>query len=362
MSVHENRQAKLKRQLSRQKIDAMLVTNFTNVTYLTGFTGDDSYLVVTAEEATLVTDPRYTTQLEDECPGLSLAVRDPGEKMLPATAGTIKSLGIERLGFEEESMSVATLRLLGEEIPEITLEPQSGIVEALRAIKDRTEIEAIRHAAVLARRALDVIRAAWTPESTEREIARELEYQARRFGGTKLSFAPIVAAGPRAALPHATPSDQQVGEHDFTLIDWGVFAPLYASDLTRMVFHKPPSKRMAKVYNTVLEAQLAGIAAIKPGVTCESVDEAARQVITKAGFGDKFGHGLGHGLGLEVHEGPRLSRNQETELRAGMVVTVEPGIYLPGWGGVRIEDDILVTKTGYELLSDVPKSIEESTL
>ncbi len=362
MSLHEKRRTKLRQLIRRQKVDALLVTSFTNVTYLTGFTGDDSYLLVTADDAVLVTDPRYTTQLEAECPGLKLLVRDPGDRMLPATAGLVTKLGVESLGFEADSMSFATSTSLGEELPGVAFEPLPGIVESLRVIKDKTEIEAIRHAAVLAKRALDVVRAAWTPSATENDIARELEYQARRFGGKCLSFDAIVAAGPHAALPHARPRDVVVGEHDFTLIDWGVYAPLYASDLTRMVFHKGPSKKMTKVYNTVLKAQLAGIEAIGPGVACEAVDKAARRVIERAGWGKEFGHGLGHGLGLEVHEGPRLGRNQQTELRPGMVVTVEPGIYLPGWGGVRIEDDVLVTKTGYELLSDVPKTIDECVL
>ena len=266
------------------------------------------------------------------------------------------------MGFEEDSLTAGALRQLKEEAPSINFAGQAGLVEALRAVKDRDEVEAIRHAAHIAKRAFDVIRASWTPDATEADIARELEYQARRFGAKCLSFPAIVAAGPRAALPHASPTSARVGEHDFTLIDWGVFAPLYASDLTRMVFHGEPSKKMQKVYGTVLEAQLAGIDAIRPGAKCEDIDAAARNVIAKAGYGKEFGHGLGHGVGLEIHEWPRLGRNMASELVPGMVVTVEPGIYLAGWGGVRIEDDVLVTKTGHELLSGVPKSIESSVL
>lgn len=360
MSAHDKRQAKLRKLLRRQKIDALLVTSFTNVTYLTGFTGDDSYLLVTLDDSILVTDPRYTTQLEEECPGLRLHVRDPGERMLPATAQAVADAGVEKLGYEEDSMTVGSLNGLFEELDGVDVVGQSSLVESLRLVKDSGEVEAIRHAGRIARRAFEVVRAAWTPGATENDLARELEYQARRFGGKSLSFAAIVAAGPRAALPHATPTDARVGDHPFTLIDWGVYAPLYASDLTRMVVTSAPSKKFAKVYNTVLDAQVAAIEAIRPGVTCESVDAVARKRITRAGYGKRFGHGLGHGLGLEVHEGPRLGRNQETELRPGMVVTVEPGIYLPGWGGVRIEDDVLVTKTGYELLTDVPKTLDES--
>ncbi len=362
MSTHEKRRANLRKLLRRQKVDALLVTSFHNVTYLTGFTGDDSYLLVTGDDAVLVTDPRYTTQLEDECPGLRLLVREPGERILPTTAKLLEKESVGVLGFEEDSLTAGSLRQLKEEAPAVRFEGQAGLVESLRAVKDRDEVEAIRHAAYVAKRAFNVVRAAWTPDATEADLARDLEYQARRFGGKCLSFPAIVAAGPRAALPHASPTDAVVGDYDFTLIDWGVFAPLYASDLTRMVFHVEPSKKMQKIYSIVLEAQLAAIDAIRPGVKCEDVDAAARNVITKAGYGKEFGHGLGHGVGLEIHEGPRMGRNMPNELVPGMVVTVEPGIYLPGWGGVRIEDDVLVTKTGHELLSDVPKSIESSVL
>ena len=362
MSAHSKRQSRLRQLLRRSKVDALLVTSFTNVTYLTGFTGDDSYLLVTQDASALITDPRYTTQLEEECPGLPLYVREPGERMLPATAGVVRDAGVAVLGCEEDALTVGAAQKLAEDLGDVRIDPQAALVESLRLIKDRGEIDAIREAGVIARRALDVIRAAWTPEATEQEIARELEYQARRFGGKSLSFPAIVAAGPRAALPHATPTGARVGDEAFTLIDWGVYAPLYASDLTRMVVTAPPTKKFAKVYNTVLKDQVAAIEAIRPGVTCGSVDAVARKLITKAGYGKQFGHGLGHGLGLDVHEGPTLGRNQDTELRPGMVVTVEPGIYLPGWGGVRIEDDVLVTKAGYELLTDVPKTLEDSRL
>lgn len=362
MSNHEKRRTKLRQLLRRQKLDALLVTSFTNVTYLTGFTGDDSYLLITTDGPLLVTDSRYTTQLEEECTGLPLHVRGTGEKMLQAVVGCVKKAGIGRLGVESDSMTVGLREQLGEQLPAIEFQAESGLVESLRVIKDKDEVEAIRHAAYLAKRAFNVLRASWTPQATENELARELEYQARRFGGRCLSFPPIIAAGPRSALPHASPTDAVVGDHPFTLVDWGVFAPLYASDLTRMVIHTKPSKRFEKIYKTVQKAHRAGIEAVRPGATCESVDKAARSVIEKAGFGKQFGHGLGHGLGLEVHEGPRLSRLQEAELKPGMVVTIEPGIYFPGFGGVRLEDDVLVTKTGYEILSDVPLSIEESMI
>jgi len=198
-----------------------------------------------------------------------------------------------------------------------------------------------------------------TTEMTEREVAAELEYQARRIGAKGLSFPPIVAVGARAALPHARPTERKLSDSDFTLVDWGANSGLYLSDLTRIWVTGRISPKLRKIYAIVLKAQLAAIEAIRPGRTGEEVDSVARGVIARAGFGKEFGHGLGHGLGLEIHEAPRLAKSQNMKLRAGMIVTVEPGVYIPRWGGVRIEDDVLVTRSGYEVLSDVPKQFED---
>jgi Xaa-Pro aminopeptidase len=241
----------------------------------------------------------------------------------------------------------------------VELVPTSGWVEELRIIKDKEEIDRTRRACEQARRAFEVVRAKLTPEMTELQIAAELEYQARQFGAKGLSFEPIVAVGPRAALPHARPTSRRIGESDFTLIDWGANEGLYMSDLTRMVPTAKISPKLRKLYGVVLKSQLAGIEAIRPGVTCEEVDRAARSVIEKAGYGKQFGHGLGHGVGVEIHEAPRLAQGQTRELKPGMIITVEPGIYFPGWGGIRIEDDILVTRTGHEVLTSVPKDLDE---
>ena len=210
-----------------------------------------------------------------------------------------------------------------------------------------------------AEKAFGVVRASFRPDKTEKQIADELECQLRLFGAASSSFATIVGVGPRAALPHATVTDRPISSSDFVLIDWGADGGLYKSDLTRVLVTGRISPKLERVYRVVLEAQRVGIEAIRPGVIAEEVDRAARQVIFEAGFGRYFGHGLGHGLGLDVHEAPRLAADSRVVLRPGMVVTVEPGIYLPGWGGVRIEDDVLVTRTGYEVLTSVPKELEE---
>lgn len=362
MSLFAARRKKLRALVESSKAEALLVTSFTNVTYLTGFTGDDSYLLVTLDDEVLVTDPRYTTQLEEECPGLKLEIREPGVTMLAGVTKVVQAAKVGRLGIEGQSATVSLCESIQKALPKVELVTTDGLVEQLRIIKDKSEIDATRVACVQARRAYEVVRAGLTPNMTELEVAAELEYQARRFGAKALSFPPIVAVGPRAALPHARPTQRKLGESDFTLIDWGVNSGLYMSDLTRIVVTGKISPKLRKIYGVVLKAQLAAIDAIRPGMTCEQVDRVARQIITRAGFGKAFGHGLGHGTGLQIHESPRLAVGQKAELQPGMIVTVEPGIYVPGWGGVRIEDDILVTRTGHEVLSDVPKQLDDCVL
>ncbi len=359
MTRFAKRQDKLRSQLRKTKLESLLITSATNVGYLTGFTGDDSYLLLSADRCVMLSDQRFTTQLEEECPDLEAEIRGPGKKMLESVAGVLKKLKLTTVGFEASSMTVALHSTLSAALPKCELVETTGWVEQLRMIKDRDEIDRTRRACQLARRAFEVVRATLTPEMTELQVAADLEYQARRFGGKCMSFPSIVAVGPRAALPHANPTAQHLGADDFVLIDWGVNEGLYVSDLTRILVTGKILPKLRKVYGVVLKAQLAGIKAIRPGVTAEAVDQAARSVIAKAGYGKQFGHSLGHGVGLEVHESPRLGAGQDLVLKPGMIVTVEPGIYLPGWGGVRIEDDVLVTRDGHEVLSSVPKDLDQ---
>ena len=359
MGRFEKRRDKLRHMIRKQGLDGLLVTNFKNVTYLTGFTGDDSYLVVGRNENVLVSDQRYTTQLQEECPGLELAIRGPGKKILSSVLAVFQGLKVRSMGIEANSMSVGLRDALDDGLKQGKLVGTKNWVELLRMIKDRDEIARTRTACLQARRAMEVVRAALTPDLTELEVAAELEYQARRFGAKGLSFPPIIAVGPRSALPHANPTSQRIGGSDFTLFDWGAHEGLYVSDLTRILVTGRISPKLCKIYTIVLEAQLAAIRAIRPGISCEEVDRVARDIIAEAGYGKRFGHGLGHGTGLDIHEAPRLSQGQQMVLKAGMIITVEPGIYLPGWGGVRIEDDVLVTREGHEILSSVPNQLEE---
>ncbi len=355
MSRFAQRRSKLRKLVKQQDADAILVTDERNVTYLTGFTGDSSYLLVSQREAILLSDARYTTQLEEECPDLTLVIRSPVTKIQAAAANAVASAKIGRLAIEAHNLSLANYHAIEAEMAGVTCVSTTGIVESLREIKDKEELEEIRFAVRLAERAFAVIRAALRPEQTEKEIADALEHQIRLFGGRGTSFTPIVGVGDRSALPHYRPGALRVGDAGFMLVDWGAQGRLYMSDLTRMIVTGKAPAKLEKVYNIVLQANQAAIEAIRPGVLMSEVDGAARGVIEAQGFGKKFSHSLGHGIGLQIHEGPWLRSNERRPLAAGMVVTVEPGIYLPGFGGVRIEDDVLVTRDGCQVLSSVPK-------
>jgi Xaa-Pro aminopeptidase len=237
------------------------------------------------------------------------------------------------------------------------------MVEELRQVKDADEVAEIRTAIRQAEKGFEVLRAQLTGEMTELQAAQLLEQAMRQFGATVAAFPPIVAVGPRAALPHARPTTGRISGADFVLVDWGATAASgYRSDLTRILVTGKISPKLEKVYGVVLKAQQAGIKAIRPGARCCDVDAAARRVIEEAGFGKQFSHGLGHGIGLNIHEAPRFSAAFETPLKPGMVVTVEPGIYIESWGGVRIEDDCLVTRHGAEVLTNLPKAFSEAVV
>jgi len=355
------RRAKLRSGVRQAGADAILVSNFTNVSYLTGFRGDDSFLVTGGSIDLLISDSRYTTQIQEECPGLEFQIRRSGQTMLEAIAKNAKKAKLRRLGFESSSLSFESSEKLRNAAPSVELVPLSGMVEQLRLLKDRQEIAEIRDAVQQAERGFRILRTMINGKMTELEAAHELEHTMRRLGAQCASFDPIVAAGSRSALPHARPTERTIGESPFLLVDWGATNSAgYKSDLTRVLTTGKILPKLAKIYRVVLNAQRRGIEAIRPGARCCDVDAAARDVIKSAGYGKRFGHGLGHGIGLDIHEGPRVGPNSEETLKPGMVVTVEPGVYIPGWGGVRLEDDVLVTPDGYELLTTVPKEFEDA--
>lgn len=354
------RRENLAQALTSEGLDGLLLTNPLNVSYLTGFSGESSYLLLDRFRAVLVSDARFTEQLAEECPGLETVIRPPEKKLQNATAEVISQLGIRKIGFESGHLSVAEFEQFFGLLPAASWKAGSSRVETLRAIKDAGEVAAIREAIRIAERAFAMFRAALRPEDHEKDLHDALEFYVRRAGGKCTSFPSIVAVGSRAALPHAPPTKRRVEEAELLLVDWGASGPFYKSDLTRVLATRTLTPRLTEVYNVVLKAQEAAIRTVRPGVKGHEVDSAAREVLAAAGFGANFGHGLGHGIGLQVHEAPALRPNSEGVLQPGMVVTVEPGVYLPGWGGVRIEDDLLVTPDGCEVLSRLPKDLASS--
>ncbi len=289
-----------------------------------------------------------------------MAIRETGKSMLDTINAVLARRKAAPIGIEAQSIVVALRDRIAAALPKVELIPTDGLVERLRLIKDKDEVDVIRQAARVAERAFEVLRATVRPDLTEKQVADDLEHQMRLLGAKGASFPPIVAVGPRAALPHARPTSGRLGESPLLLVDWGADVGGYKSDLTRVLTTGKISPKLERVYRVVLMAQEQGIAAVRPGATAHEVDAAARTVIEKAGYGKYFGHGLGHGIGLDIHEAPRLGVNQSLVLEPGMVVTIEPGIYLPDLGGVRIEDDVLVTKTGHELLTSAAKQWEDT--
>jgi Xaa-Pro aminopeptidase len=352
------RRQKLLRQIKGQPFEALLVSNETNVSYLTGFTGDSSYLLIGRNLCMLISDGRYTTQISQECPKLDVSIRPQTDTIIVAAAKVVKRAKLNKLGIEAEHLTVADLEKLKTDVKGLEVCPTTAAVEELRQIKDAGEIAEIHRAIYQAEKGFEVLRAQLRRDMTELQAAHGLEQAMRQFGATAAAFPTIVAVGERAALPHARPTPGLNSEADFVLIDWGATAASgYKSDLTRILVTGKISPKLEKVYGVVLKAQRAAIRSIRPGVRCRDVDAVARRVIESAGFGKQFSHGLGHGIGLNVHEGPRLSAASDAELKPGMTVTVEPGIYLEGWGGVRIEDDCLVTRHGCDVLTSVPKEL-----
>lgn len=338
--------------LCERELDMLLVTHMTNVRWLSGFTGSNAVIVLGAEERLFITDFRYVEQAAAQVEGFD---RLEGERSLLADAAR-RLRG--RVGFEDAHVSVRTLKRLEELAEDAELVPAGDLLEELRAVKEPAELEAIRAAAALADDAAEaVVLSRGLAGRTEREVALELETEMRRLGAEGPSFPSIVAAGPHGALPHAEPRDVEIPAGTLVICDYGARLDGYCSDCTRTFASGPVEGEMVEVYELVLGAQEAALAAVRAGAGLQDVDAVARDRIAAAGHGERFGHSLGHGVGLDVHEEPRLSKQSEGELVAGNVVTVEPGVYLSGAFGVRIEDLVAVTEDGYESFSRLPKGL-----
>ncbi len=352
----QGRLPRLRAALGRRGPTGMLVTHLPNVRWLCGFSGSAGSLLIGPREALFFTDFRYRIQAAREVRGARRIEHVGGSTA--AIAHAVRKARIRRLGFEAERMSVAAHADLRAALPGVEFVPLRGTVEALRTVKDAGEIAAIRNALAVSRRVLPAVTHRLRGR-TELELAERLRAAIVREGGEQESFPTIVASGGHAAQPHAVPTVKRIGGKELVIVDYGVRLSGYCSDLTRTFSPGGWDKTAREIYRVVLAAQQAAISSIRPGVKASRVDEAARGVIERSGYGDHFGHGTGHGVGLEVHEGPTLSPKSGDVLRPGMVVTVEPGIYLQDYGGVRIEDMVLVTPTGREVLSRrVPKLLD----
>lgn len=364
---YRGRMSRLRRRLLDEGFDAVLITNLTNIRYLCGFTGSNGYLLVGQSDAWFFTDGRYSTQSVEEVVAARVAICLSHAEVSKALAVRQEQSKLKRIAFEGAHVSVASagpgwglppgLDKLHSYFEPAELVATSAWVESLRATKEPSEIDLVRTAAEIADAGFTYILERIEVGRTEKELALELEFYMRNNGAEGISFDPIVAAGDRSALPHARPTESRVQKGRYLLLDFGCRYRGYCSDMTRTVVIGPIDDRHREVYEAVLGAQLAGLSAVRAGVTGGAVDKTARDFLAPAGLADAFRHGLGHGVGLEIHEGPTLGKGSEEILQSGNVVTVEPGVYLEGWGGVRVEDLAVVGEQGAEVLSKSSKQL-----
>lgn len=345
---------RLRALLAERQLEGILIHKPENRTYLTGFTGSAGVALVTARAALLLVDFRYVEQAAAEAPGWEVM------KVAPQATDTVVEIvrgrELSQIGFESDGLTYRQHGDLAKALQPSELVPLDGL-DRLRWVKDAEELARIRQAAAIADAAFAHVRSLLRPGVRERDVALELEFFMRRHGADKEAFETIVASGVRSSLPHGRASDKVLGSGEFVTLDFGAVVGGYHSDCTRTVVLGEASSRQREIYELVLTAQQRALAGLRPGLNTRDADALARQVITDAGYGDQFGHGLGHGVGLAIHEGPALSPREDATLEAGMVVTVEPGVYLPGWGGVRIEDLAVITAGSCEILTTAPRHL-----
>lgn len=343
--------------LDEFELDAMLVSGGHNLLYASGFaSGEDGMTLVTKQGAWYFTDSRYIEAAEKTVTGATVALTDPDKPYTALINEVLDAHHLVRIGIEDQAMTVAEHTLYAEKLHG-ELVPAQKVLIPLRAVKDDGQVEIMIQAQRISEKALDEALDYIKPGMTETEIAARLVFDMMRFGATKTSFDPIVASGPNGSMPHAVPSSRKIQKGEFLTMDFGCIYGGYCSDMTRTVAVGEPTEEMKRVYQVVLEAQLAGIAAARPGVTGKEIDAAARKVIVDAGYGNYFGHSFGHGVGIEIHEEPRASSANDQPMPVGAVISAEPGIYLPGQFGVRIEDVIRITANGSENLTKAPKNL-----
>jgi len=341
---------KLFDQFDKTGIQALLVTSWPNVSYLSGFKGTESWLLVSPKGLYFITDSRYSEQAESEAKAFKVILRDK-KSVTEIVADLCKTMGVRHLGFEASIVTYSFYTALAKRVGESNLKATSGLVEHLRETKDLDEIQLIRKSANIAVKGFHYVKRTARPGMKERQVQGDLEHYTKSLGSEKPAFDIIIGTGARASMPHCQTNETRIKNNNVLLVDMGVVYDSYHSDLTRPIFLGKMSRLHKTIFDIVWEAQRAGIRKAVPGATCADVDGACRSLIQKQGYGDFFGHGTGHGVGLEIHEAPNVSGSSQTVLKPGMVITVEPGIYLPGKFGIRIEDMVLITEKGNEVLT-----------
>ncbi|MBN1461430.1 MAG: aminopeptidase P family protein [Armatimonadetes bacterium] len=352
MTDQEQRLSRLRQKMRAADVDGLAVSAPSNIFYLSGFRGSSGALLITEARALLFSDFRYRLQAKEQAPETEFV--EVPRRLLAHLGGTAVENGVRRLGYDQDQLTCALKEQLAQGAEGVELTAAAGWVEALRVVKSAEEMDLIRAAATLADETMTFMRGLLKPGATERSIALEGEFFMRREGAEAASFDLIVASGARSALPHAETTNRELERGDMVVIDLGARIGGYCSDMTRTFVVEDASEKMRQVYRIVYAAQRAALAGVRAGAVCGDLDGIARGMIEEAGYGGHFGHGLGHGVGIEVHEAPRLGKDEKTVLAGGTVVTVEPGIYLEGEGGVRLEDLVLVGEEGAEVLTGSP--------
>jgi len=356
---YKGRQRRLRESLPSNRLDGLLVTHLPNIRYLCGFTGSAGALLVSDAKSVLFTDGRYRTQARAEVQGGKVVIGKKGPLAACAEwlrANKSRSRMRRRIGIESEHFTVAERRRLAAMVPrDSLLRPAPALIERSRTVKDAEEIEQIQSAVLLGADLFDVILKMTRPGVKESEVAAELEYAARKAGAEGMSFPTIIAGGTRSSLPHGRASEATIPSRGFVVCDFGVILAGYCSDVTRTMHVGRPTSEARRIYEAVRQAQQAAIEAVQPGVTAGEVDQAARKLLKKSNLDRYFTHSTGHGVGLEIHEPPRIATGQEEILHPGMVITIEPGVYIPGKFGVRIEDMVVVTERGCQVLTPTSK-------
>ncbi len=347
----------VQRSLKSRELEAFVVSRLSNIKYLTGFTGSSALLFVLPDEAILFTDFRYKEQVKEEVKGCSFRIIK--QSLVEDAARSKHSKGLKSIGFEPQHLTFSIYSKLKELLPEAELVPCDGIVESLRVRKGSRELQKIRKAVLITDSVFEEVLGFLRPGLRELEVAGEIERLFKLKGGSAPSFPTIVASGSRCALPHARPTGKRIRNRELVLFDMGTVYDGYCSDMTRTVVLGKATSKQKKIHKLVLDSQKRAISSLRRGIKLSTLDRKARTVIEEAGYGRNFGHGLGHGVGLEVHELPRVFSKSQEVAQEGMVFTIEPGVYIPRWGGVRIEDMVAVTRDGCQILTQSPKELIE---